>query len=266
MTRHEGTQPTVIAVCGKGGVGKTSVSAVMTGLLAANPDKRVLAIDADPAVGLAGALGMHCRRTVDDVRNRLIARIKNGAPGDREEIAAHLDYEVLEALEERENIAFLAIGRPEQDGCYCQVNQFLKEIITGLSAAFDYVVIDGEAGLEQINRRVMAAVTHLLLVSDASARGLNVAGTIRKVAEKTIAFTESGLILNRVRNGAEASCVRIPPVLTLLGWLPEDDSVRDFDIAGQSLLALCDSPLGKALRAALGHMGIDTGKGTINEF
>ena len=168
----------VIALCGKGGVGKTSVSALLTRLLCRDPEARVLAIDADPAVGLATALGIEVTKTIDDIRNSLIARVEKGTGGQKREILAHLDYEVFEALVERDNLAFLAIGRPETEGCYCQVNTFLKEIIESISRGFDYVLIDGEAGIEQVNRRVMERVTHLLLVSDASAKGLNVIRTI----------------------------------------------------------------------------------------
>ncbi len=246
----------VIAVCGKGGVGKTSVSAVLTRLLSNLPDKKVLAVDADPAFGLAGALGIAVSRTVDQIRNRLIERIQQGRAGDRREIIAGLDYEVLEALEERRNIAFLAIGRPELEGCYCQVNQFLKEIIASVHKAFDYVVIDGEAGIEQVNRRVMEKVTHLLLVSDASAKGLRVAETIQIVAARAVGYEHSGLILNRLRGRDEQARLRLPETLKVLGWISEDDMVRDFDIAGSSFLNMPDGPMIQSLGVCLSRFGL----------
>ena len=114
-----GAEPAVIAVCGKGGVGKTALSALMVKLLLARAGARVLAIDADPAVGLAAALELPVQSTIDDVRQRLIADLdaKRGStrpPGsDRTGVLRRLDYQVLEALVERENLAFLAIGRPD---------------------------------------------------------------------------------------------------------------------------------------------------------
>ena len=167
-----------MAVCGKGGVGKTSISSIITKILVDYDSKKVLAIDADPAVGLATALGIEVHKTVDDIRQNLINRFERGESSDRKRILTQLDYEMFEALEERERLAFLAIGRPEKKGCYCQINHILKDIIKSISSQFDYVVIDGEAGIEQVNRRVMEAVTHLILVSDQSKKGLDVAKTI----------------------------------------------------------------------------------------
>lgn len=86
------------------------------------------------------------------------------------ELLSESRYKIAEAIVEKEGFAFLAIGRPESAGCYCRINSYLKEVITMISEQFDYVVIDGEAGIEQINRRVMEKVTHLLLISDTSKR------------------------------------------------------------------------------------------------
>ena len=178
--------PVVLAVCGKGGVGKTCISALMVKALCSDQKIRVLAIDADPAVGLASALGVAASCTVDDIRNELIAKIRGQKLSDRAETVSMLEYELFSALAEHENLAFLAIGRPETDGCYCRVNRILKEIIGDLASGFDYVVIDGEAGIEQVNRRVMERVTHLLLVADPSARAVSVAVTIMDVARSVI--------------------------------------------------------------------------------
>jgi len=245
----------IIAVCGKGGVGKTSVSAVTAAMLAEDPAKKVLAIDADPAVGLALALGFRARRTVDDIRNDLIDRVKEGVRGDMGQMAKALDYEVLAALEEKNNLAFLAIGRPEQEGCYCQVNDFLKDVIETISTNFDYVVIDGEAGIEQVNRRVMERVSHLLLVSDQSAKGLAVASSILDVASRAVGFERCGLVVNRVRAGEESG-TGAPAGLPLLGILPEDDTIRRFDIEGKSFLDLPECPVRAGMRRCLSAFGL----------
>jgi CO dehydrogenase maturation factor len=129
-------KPVIIAVCGKGGVGKTSISALMVRMLSEDPSKKVLAIDGDPAVGLSFPLGITVKKTVDDIRNDLIRRLKNGEQSNKEELIKSLDYELFSALEERKNLAFLAIGRPEGDGCYCQVNALLKDIIKEIAGNF----------------------------------------------------------------------------------------------------------------------------------
>ncbi len=240
MPDHAGKPATMIAVCGKGGVGKTSISAAMVKILARDRQKRVLAIDADPAVGLASALGITAEKTVDDIRNSLIQRLGQGEAGDRRTVVSRLDYEVFEALIEHENLAFLAIGRPEKEGCYCQVNHILKDIIASVAGHFDYVVIDGEAGIEQVNRRVMEKVSHLVLVADPSAKALRVAQTIQQVAREAVDYRKSGLIVNRCQNGKEIEDIAIPQTLQYLGWVPEDDVIRICDIEGRNILDIPD--------------------------
>ena len=230
----------MIAVCGKGGVGKTSISAAMVKILTRDRQKRVLAIDADPAVGLASALGIAAEKTVDDIRNNLIQRLGQGKAGDRQSVVSRLDYEVLEALIEHGNLAFLAIGRPEKEGCYCQVNHILKDIIASMANHFDFVVIDGEAGIEQVNRRVMEKVSHLVLVADPSTKALRVAQTIQQVAREAVNYRRSGLIINRCQNGKEIEDIAIPETLQYLGWVPEDDVIRICDIEGRSILKIPD--------------------------
>ena len=246
----------IIALCGKGGVGKTSISAGMIKILLADPQKKVLAIDADPAVGLASAMGISIAKTVDDIRNDLIRRVKAGEAQHKQDVLSRLDFEMLAALEERENLAFLAIGRPENEGCYCQVNHMLKEIIVSMAENFDYVVIDGEAGVEQINRRVMTAVTHLLLISDASKKGLEVARTILSVADQAVGYAQAGLIINRIRGEKEFKTLQIPEPLSCLGWIPEDEIIRQGNMAGTSLLETADGPAMDAMRRCLAEIKI----------
>jgi CO dehydrogenase maturation factor len=108
-----------IALCGKGGVGKTSVSTLMIKNLAKRKDLHILAIDADPAVGLCTALGMQVKKTVDNIRNDLINTIKEGQNQDKTSTLNMLDYELFDALTQNDNVCLLAIGRPESEGCFC---------------------------------------------------------------------------------------------------------------------------------------------------
>lgn len=243
--------PVIIAVCGKGGVGKTSISALLTRMFSENTSNRVIAIDADPAEGLSYPLGITVKKTVDDVRNDLIRRIEKGEKTGKEELLRRLDYELFDAVEEKDNLAFLAIGRPESDGCYCQVNSLLKEIIKEIVFNFDYVIIDGEAGVEQINRRVMEMVTHLLLVSDASLKGRNVVTTIEKVARKNVSFKNVGLLLNRVKDKQEVEELLSLIDTPVLGWIFEDEVIRKFDREGKSFFDLPEIPVSSALKTAV---------------
>lgn len=231
----------IVAVCGKGGVGKTSISALMVKLLANGGSKRVLAIDADPAIGLAMSLGVKVQKTVDDIRKALISDIKSDTSSrDKSKMIKALDFEIFSALEQEKGFSLLAIGRPEDEGCFCKVNSLLKEIIIDLAGKFDVVLIDGEAGIEQINRRVMKTVDSLILVSDTSAKGISVANTIAGVASenKAVDYETMGLVLNRVRNLSEVDEIRKRTSLDVYGWITDDDLIRSHDFEGTPLLHL----------------------------
>jgi CO dehydrogenase maturation factor len=227
----------VIALSGKGGVGKTSVSALILRALRKNPGKRILAIDGDPAVGFSTAVGVTVKKTLDQIRMEVIQDGKTGEKESRAAILQRLDFELADALLEERGFAFLAVGRPEAKGCYCKVNEFLKQMIADLAPNFDYVIIDSEAGIEQINRRVMERVTHLLLVSDGSIKGINVAKTIYNVAQTSMQYEKVGLLFNRLKAADDAAVTDTGP-LPVIGTLRESNAIRMADIVGQSLLTL----------------------------
>lgn len=232
----------VVCICGKGGVGKTTISALLSRLILEREGIRGLAVDADPGGGLSMALSLPVKKTVDDLRKAIIEAVKEGS-SDRLNVAAAIDFQLLESLSEYSNLAFLAVGRPEEEGCYCQVNSFLRESIQILAGQFDFTVIDAEAGVEQVNRRVIEQIDLLLLVSDQSAKGIAVAETIAEVATSAIRGHRTGLLLNRLRSAAELDYIRCNTALPILGWLPEDETIREFDLAGKSFLKLpADSP------------------------
>lgn len=247
----------IIALAGKGGVGKTSLSALTVRLLAQHhPDSRILAIDADPAVGLATALGVEVSATVDDIRKAFVQTAEAGFAAAAVELLGEAKYRLMDALVERENIAFLAIGRPEAAGCYCKVNAYLKEIIGIIAKSFDYVVIDGEAGIEQINRRVMETVTHLILVSDGSKKGLQVAETIHQVASDLVGFEKSGLIVNRLPD-KKMEALLDTRGLPLLACIPDDPNMAYSDFLGSSVFALsADTAVYRGAAQALGALGL----------
>ena len=242
----------IITVAGKGGVGKTSISASMVRLLVEKfPDKKILAIDADPAVGLSVALGVDVKLTLDDIRMSIVDSVENGDTKEALELLSEARFRIFDALVEMPGFAFLAIGRPESSGCYCKVNSYLKEVIGLLANSFDYVVVGGEAGREPIQRRVMEKVTHLLLVTDQSKKGGQVVTTIKSVADELIAYDRIGVIINRVTNPELADMMQIPGV-EILSLIPADSAFAANDIKGKSVMELpADSDMLKGVREAL---------------
>lgn len=247
----------ILAVAGKGGVGKTSIAATMVRILVeAYPEKRILAIDADPAVGLSTALGIEVDSTVDDIRRAVVAAAEDGDSKSAIELLGEARYRIFDALVETDGFSFIAIGRPESAGCYCKINSYLREVIGILSENFDYVVIDGEAGIEQINRRVMEKVTHLLLVTDSSRKGTQVVQTIRRVADELVMYEKIGLIANRLPS-VETKKLMDTGDIPVLACIPSDASLAEFDLKGENVFYLpSDAVIVQGTRQALRRIGV----------
>ncbi len=247
----------IIALSGKGGVGKTSISAAIVKLLVqAYPDKKILAIDADPAVGLSTALGIDVKMTIDDIRKEIVETVEDGQTRAAIELLGDERYKIFDALVETDGFAFIAVGRPESAGCYCKINTYLKEVISILSNEFDYVVIDGEAGIEQINRRVMEKVSHLLLITDASKKGTQVISTIKTVADELVMYKKIGAIVNRIPDESVIPYIDTNGI-PVLSYIPTDSNLAIYDIEGKNITKLPDdSNVVEGARKALVEMEI----------
>lgn len=247
----------IIAVAGKGGVGKTSISATIVRCLTEKfPDKKILAIDADPAVGLSTALGIDVKMTIDDIRKEIIASVDEGDTRGAVELLGEAKYRIFDALVETNGFSFIAVGRPESAGCYCKINSYLKEVISILSDEFDYVVIDGEAGIEQINRRVMEKVTHLILVTDASKKGCQVINTIKSVADELVMYEKIGAIVNRLPDDSVKEFIDTNGI-EVLSYIHDDKNLSIFEIQGKNIFNLPeDSEVVKGVNSALENIGV----------
>ena len=124
----------VIAMCGKGGAGKTAFTAMARTVLSKSGRAgKLLLIDADPAMGLTHAVGVGVRRTMGEVREEIIGTAKGGKQEEKARLADKLDYLTLEALTETDEFALVAMGRTETLGCYCPVNSLLRDSIEDLT-------------------------------------------------------------------------------------------------------------------------------------
>ena len=244
-----------LAVCGKGGVGKTTVAALIARHLA-RQNTRCLLVDADHAGGLEVALGLTARRTLNDVRLEALAQVEARETSRKPDLAAAIDYALLASLVERDHMAFLALGRPEEAGCFCAVNTVLRRALELLTGDFDVTLVDAEAGLEQINRDVVGHVDHLLVVADTSVKAIRVAETAAAVAQRLELADHVHLIMNRVRPEDDRDRLAARTSLPIVAWLPDDPTVRAYDGDARSFLELPDGPAPAAIEPALRAMGV----------
>ncbi len=151
-----------IAIAGKGGTGKTTLAGLLIDLLRQAGASPILAIDADPASNLNTVLDLPLERTVGDIREDTSEKARSGRLDAGVAKQDLLDYEINSSIVEGEGVDLLAMGRPEGPGCYCAANNMLRIIVDRISAGYEYVIIDNEAGLEHLSRRTTRDVDVLL--------------------------------------------------------------------------------------------------------
>jgi CO dehydrogenase maturation factor len=240
----------LVSVCGKGGTGKTAVTAMMArALVDSHRAGKLLVIDADPALGQLSALGVKADRTMGQIREEIIRTAQQGKKDAKTALVDQLDYMVFEALNELDDFALLAMGRTETLGCYCPVNSLLRNAIEKLSESFDTILVDGEAGLEQINRQVVRRLDILVIVSDPTSRGMETAAAIKSMVEdeKIIECKRMGLVFNRVIGNEallEQSAKKIG--LELFGFVPHDQEIAAFDLVGKPITQLPGNSSGQS--------------------
>ncbi len=253
-----------IALAGKGGTGKTTVSAMIVKYLINKGQQPILAIDADPSANLNMVLGVGLDATVGGIREDMLKQVQgaqNVSGAARGSIAGgmskheYLDYEIHSSLIESDNFDLIAMGRSEGPGCYCAVNHNLRDILDKLSHNYPYVVMDNEAGMEHLSRRTTQDVDHLFIISGPTMRGLSAADNIVALKDELgINVKNSYFILNRVPGEVPATLQeRINKIdVPFLGPVPLDQSVVEFDYSGRPLIELGDdSPVYLAVAAMM---------------
>jgi len=234
---------TTIAVAGKGGTGKTTLAGLLIRRLAEGKAGPILAIDADPASNLNMVLGLPLEKTVGDVREETSKKARANLLEAGIAKRDILDYEINTSVVEGVGVDLLAMGRPEGPGCYCAANNMLRAIIDTIADSYPWVVIDNEAGLEHLSRRTTRDVDLLLIVSDATVRGITTAGRIAALlTELDTKVGKHYLIVNRAAEGLTPELREAIEEhgLDLLAVLPDDPLVAAFDAAGRPLLQLPD--------------------------
>lgn len=243
-----------IAVAGKGGIGKTSIAALLIQGLMDRADGPVLAVDADPNPSLGFALGHPAVKTISELRNDLLDRIRKLSPGVTKD--DYLEMGIQECLSEGRGFDLLAMGAGEGPRCYCAVNSVLRRCIDRLRDAYPYVVMDNEAGLEHLSRCTTQDIDVLLIVSNGHLASQQAALRIRELTEKlALRIGRQYLVLNDALDaGDEAWCAEQAHQtgLELLGVVPADPALRECSRRGEPLTGLTgDSAARKAVRTIL---------------
>ena len=230
----------IIAVAGKGGTGKTAISALLIReiLNLAGQDICILAIDADADSNLPDALGIACDKTTGDIRESLLEEKQRDVTLD---VRAQFEGKIAEIIEEEEYYDLLVMGRPEGQGCYCPVNHIIRLIIDTLTKNYDYTIIDCEAGLEHLSRRTTMDVDVMLVVLDTTLKSIKTALRLRKIAgEIDVDVKKLIYIANKIPEGAEARIIAEAEKhdLDIEEVIPFDPLIPEYDFKGMPIVDL----------------------------
>lgn len=234
----------IIALTGKGGVGKTTLSALMIRWLIANGKQPVLAVDADSNTNLHELLGIEFTSTVGGIREQARKIVKSDPSFSKQE---YLQMQINQALVENKGFDFLAMGRPEGPGCYCYANNVLRDTIAEVASGYKHCIIDCEAGLEHISRRTVLNIDHLITVSDPSIRGLHTAARISELLEEMkTRVRHRSLIVNKVPDisrplGPEQQAAIASSGFEKVYLLPADMEVSNMDSQGGTVMDIPES-------------------------
>ena len=253
----------IIAMAGKGGVGKTTLCGLLVQYLCSRGKTPVLAVDADANSNLNEVLGVEVGVTLGEVRDQT----ERAGVDDRYRIPAGmtkqawLEMRMSDALAEEDDFDFLVMGRTQGQGCYCFVNGLVQTQIQKLQSHYPYVVVDNEAGMEHVSRGLLPSMKTAILVSDCSRRGVQAAGRIAALMkELDLKPEKTGVIINRAPEGRLDAGTREEiekQGLTLLGVIPQDEMVYRYDCDGKPLAELPENaPVKRALYEILERMGL----------
>ncbi len=239
--------PFSIALAGKGGTGKTTVSGMLIKYLAAKGKTPILAVDADSNANLNEVLGLDVEDTLGNAREEMKKGIVPG--GMTKDVFMSMKLE--QAIVESDGYDLVVMGQPEGSGCYCAANTLLTGFLERLTDNYPYIVMDNEAGMEHISRLTTKNVEILLTVSDTSRRGLQAAFRINKLAKDLhIGVGKSYLIVNQVKEALPETVLEMiaQEGMALAGTIPEDEAIYEFDLKGHPTVDIPDD--NPAIKAA----------------
>lgn len=227
----------VILISGKGGTGKSTLVSLLIRVMKENGRGSILAVDADANSNLAEFLGLKIEPTIADIVEEVKSNPDQIPAGMSKDM--FIEYRIQTSVIEADGFDLLTMGAPEGPGCYCYVNNVLKNTLLKLIKEYDLIVIDNAAGLEHFSRRITQEADTLIVVSDASAAGLRAASRIVQLRKQLkIKVKKDFLIVNRA-NADDIDLEKVNNLdLEYLGNVPEDDQILKASRNGGSLLEI----------------------------
>lgn len=238
--------PFSIALAGKGGTGKTTMAGLLVKYLMNANKTPVLAVDADANANLNEVLGVPLSGTLGDAREEMKkGKVPEGMTKD-----IFMDMRMQQSIVEHDGFDLVVMGQPEGAGCYCAANSLLTRFMDQLTDNYPYLVMDNEAGMEHISRLTTRNVDILLIVADASRRGLQAALRINELAKNLhIGVARTCLMINQAKGPPPEAVMDIirKAELEFVGTVLEDDTLYEYDLNGQPTIAMpLDTPAVKA--------------------
>ena len=245
-----------IAVAGKGGSGKTSITALVIRYLKKNGKVPILAVDADPNANLGESLGLQIGQTIGTILDGFQHEKISIPPGMTKE--AYLDYKLNETVVESEGLDLVTMGRGQGPECYCYPNTVLKKFIDGLSDNYTYVVMDNEAGMEHLSRKTTDEVDVLLLVSNHSVKGVRaIARIMELVDELKLRIKRKLVVINLVPDKLDPLVADELKRLKLKAnvLIPQDEALYRYDLEQKPLMEMPDnSPVVQAINILMADL------------
>lgn len=237
----------------------------MTAHLVSKKRGSVLAIDADPNSCLADSLGIRDPKTIVGLCEEVSKNMDKIPAGMTKE--RFIEMRVQDAVVEAEGFDLLVMGRPEGPGCYCYVNNLLRDLIGRVTKSYDFVVIDNAAGMEHISRRTEGEVTRLVLVSDYSVPGIRSARKIYELAKELgIKMRGAYLVINKVSGGLSVFSEEIERSgLDVIGSLPYDEEVVNWNISNKPIFEFDSKPVRDEIGEIFKNLTGDTNADRVGE-
>lgn len=236
-----------IALAGKGGTGKTTISGMLIKYLVSMDKIPILAVDADANANLNEVLGLEVTKTLGGAREEMKSgKVPSGMTKD-----TFMSMKMEEAIIEQESFDLIVMGQPEGSGCYCAANTLLSGFLEKLTKNYPYVVIDNEAGMEHISRLTTKNVDILLIVADASRRSLYAGIRINQLTKDlNIKIGKSFLIINKTKTipGSEIIEILEKNQLKYAGAVPENEEFYKYDLNGTPTIKIKEN--NPAIKAA----------------